>query len=118
MMKNTETARCYKCFGTVETGEGYVSRNHLGTATVVHVVCPERKAAPKTTAQEETPAAPAPSVEVPARAVELATERQVAYALRLAARNAEGSLDVTADALRRMTRRDISTLIDSLKSEW
>lgn len=47
-----------------------------------------------------------------------ATEKQVAYALALAAKNAEGSLTLTAEGLRRMGRREVSRLIDSLKSEW
>ena len=48
----------------------------------------------------------------------LATEKQVAYALTLARRNAAGSLDLSADSLRKMTRREISRAIDSLKAEW
>ena len=48
----------------------------------------------------------------------LATDKQVAYALTLARRNAAGSIDITAESLRKMTRREISAAIDSLKSEW
>lgn len=64
---------------------------------------------------------PAESASAPAAhaaAEPMATDRQVAYALRLARTNAEGSLELTADQARRMTRRQISQLIDSLGSEW
>lgn len=47
-----------------------------------------------------------------------ATERQIAYALDLIEKNAEGSFTATATSLRKMSRREISRLIDSLQSEW
>lgn len=53
-----------------------------------------------------------------ATAEPMATDKQVAYALTLARRNAAGSLDITADSLRKMTRREISAAIDSLKTAW
>lgn len=47
-----------------------------------------------------------------------ATEAQIAYALHLAAKNAAGSIDVTAAHLRTLSRVEVSRIIDSLKSEW
>jgi hypothetical protein len=49
---------------------------------------------------------------------EMATPAQINMALRLARQNAEGSLDLSLDQAKRMTKREISRLIDSLRNEW
>lgn len=56
--------------------------------------------------------APAPTGEA------MATDRQINYAMALAAKNAPGSLTLTVEGCRRMTRSEISRLIDSLQHEW
>lgn len=117
MMRNAEATKCYRCRATVEAGEGFVGKTNLGTAIVNHVVCPPRTKTATPAATAAPVAAPATPT-TPVATVPMATDKQVSYALSLAARNAAGSLDVTADTLRRMTRRDISALIDSLRSEW
>lgn len=50
--------------------------------------------------------------------VAMATDRQIARAMSLAIKNAPGSLELTVEQCRRMTRRQISDLITSLQNQW
>jgi hypothetical protein len=104
-------------------GTGVIAWNRTAQTAAYELVERMESRAPRRTSRATTPA-PAAAPKAPRG--DLATDRQVAYAVRLIGqrmRNGDGGGFVvggypTADQLARMSRRSISTLIDSLSENY
>lgn len=101
-------------FGRVGTRDEAIERLLLEEGRhEQNVAAREAKAAKIAPAQ-----AAAPVQASPASAEPMATDRQIARVMSLAIKNAPGSLELTVEQCRRMTRRQISDLITSLQNQW